>query len=48
MNNLQTIKGNNYPLGVSVIKDGVQFAMDTDSKNCGVELIEKSSNNEKL
>lgn len=43
MNNLQTIKGNNYPLGVTVIKDGVQFAMDTDSKNCGVELIEKSS-----
>lgn len=43
MVNLQTIKGKNYPLGVTVIKEGVQFALETDSEKAGVELIDKTT-----
>lgn len=44
MVNLQTIKGKNYPLGVTVLKEGVQFALETDSEKAGVELIDKETN----
>lgn len=45
MVNLQTVKGKNYPLGVTVLKEGVQFALETDFDNSGVELIDKSTKN---
>lgn len=43
MINFATENGKPYPLGASFVKEGVQFALESESKDCGVILIHKKS-----